>query len=75
LSSKAVFPLDTPTVGFAADFRVITMDQRNADGQSRVPITAQDGRDAYRQMTSPSSTAAVSLSAISMVSASAYRSS
>jgi len=36
-----------PTVEFAADFRVIAMDQRNAGGQSRAPITAQDGWDAY----------------------------
>jgi pimeloyl-ACP methyl ester carboxylesterase len=32
-----------PTTEFAANFRVIAMDQRNAGGQSRAPITAQDG--------------------------------
>ncbi len=35
-----------PTVEFASDFRVIAMDQRNA-GQSRAPITAQDGWQTY----------------------------
>ena len=39
-------PID-PTTEFAADFRVIAMDQRNAGGQSRAPITAQDGWDSY----------------------------
>ena len=32
-----------PTTEFAANHRVIAMDQRNAGGQSRAPITAQDG--------------------------------
>jgi pimeloyl-ACP methyl ester carboxylesterase len=32
-----------PTTEFAENFRVIAMDQRNAGGQSRAPITAQDG--------------------------------
>ncbi len=32
-----------PLTEFAADFRVIAMDQRNAGGKSRAPITAQDG--------------------------------
>jgi pimeloyl-ACP methyl ester carboxylesterase len=32
---------------FADKFRVIAMDQRNAGGQSRAPITAQDGWDSY----------------------------
>ena len=32
-----------PTTELAADFRVIAMDQRNAGGRSRAPITAQDG--------------------------------
>ena len=36
-----------PTSEFADKFRVIAMDQRNAGGQSRAPITAQDGWDAY----------------------------
>jgi pimeloyl-ACP methyl ester carboxylesterase len=36
-----------PTVEFASKFRVIAMDQRNAGGQSRAPITAQDGWDTY----------------------------
>jgi pimeloyl-ACP methyl ester carboxylesterase len=36
-----------PTTEFAADYRVIAMDQRNAGGQSRAPITARDGWDSY----------------------------
>ena len=36
-----------PTTEFAANHRVIAMDQRNAGGQSRAPITAQDGWDTY----------------------------
>jgi len=36
-----------PTTEFAATFRVIAMDQRNAGGQSRAPITAQDGWHTY----------------------------
>jgi pimeloyl-ACP methyl ester carboxylesterase len=36
-----------PTTEFAADYRVIAMDQRNAGGRSRAPITAQDGWDSY----------------------------
>src|ERR1700733_2664573 len=36
-----------PTTEFAAKFRVIAMDQRNAGGQSRAPITARDGWDSY----------------------------
>jgi pimeloyl-ACP methyl ester carboxylesterase len=36
-----------PTTDFAKDFRVIVMDQRNAGGQSRAPITAKDGWDDY----------------------------
>ena len=36
-----------PTVEFASKFRVIAMDQRNAGGQSRAPITAQDGWNTY----------------------------
>ena len=36
-----------PTIEFADKFRVIAMDQRNAGGKSRAPITAQDGWDSY----------------------------
>jgi pimeloyl-ACP methyl ester carboxylesterase len=36
-----------PTTEFGADFRVIAMDQRNAGGQSRAPITARDGWHSY----------------------------
>jgi pimeloyl-ACP methyl ester carboxylesterase len=36
-----------PTTEWAKDFRVIAMDQRNAGGQSRAPITAKDGWDDY----------------------------
>jgi pimeloyl-ACP methyl ester carboxylesterase len=36
-----------PTTEFAANYRVIAMDQRNAGGKSRAPITAQDGWDSY----------------------------
>lgn len=36
-----------PTTEFAAHFRVIAMDQRNAGGRSRGPITAQDGWQTY----------------------------
>src|SRR5688572_13812763 len=36
-----------PITEFAANFRVIAMDQRNAGGQSRAPIAAQDGWDTY----------------------------
>src|SRR5712691_11282457 len=36
-----------PTTEWAANYRVIAMDQRNAGGRSRAPITAQDGWDAY----------------------------
>jgi pimeloyl-ACP methyl ester carboxylesterase len=36
-----------PTTEFAGSFRVIAMDQRNAGGQSRGPITAQDGWHTY----------------------------
>ena len=38
-----------PITEFAGDFRVIAMDQRNAGGQSRAPITARDSRDSYTQ--------------------------
>jgi pimeloyl-ACP methyl ester carboxylesterase len=36
-----------PTTELAANFRVIAMDQRNAGGKSRAPITAQDGWPTY----------------------------
>jgi len=36
-----------PTTEFASNYRVIAMDQRNAGGQSRAPITAQDNWDNY----------------------------
>ena len=36
-----------PTTEFAANYRVIAMDQRNASGRSRAPITAQDGWHSY----------------------------
>jgi pimeloyl-ACP methyl ester carboxylesterase len=38
-----------PITEFAGDFRVIAMDQRNAGGQSRAPITARDGWDSYTE--------------------------
>jgi pimeloyl-ACP methyl ester carboxylesterase len=36
-----------PMTDFADTFRVIVMDQRNAGGRSRAPITAQDGWHTY----------------------------
>jgi len=36
-----------PIAEFSPSFRVIVMDQRNAGGQSRAPITGQDGWDSY----------------------------
>jgi len=36
-----------PITEFAPSFRVIAMDQRNAGGRSRAPITAQDGWHTY----------------------------
>jgi pimeloyl-ACP methyl ester carboxylesterase len=36
-----------PTTELAKNFRVIAMDQRNAGGQSRAPISAQDGWHTY----------------------------
>jgi len=44
--SEASAPIN-PITEFGADYRVIAMDQRNAGGQSRAPITAEDGWDAY----------------------------
>lgn len=40
--SQPAAPIN-PIAEFAADFRVIAMDQRNAGGRSRAPITAGDG--------------------------------
>jgi pimeloyl-ACP methyl ester carboxylesterase len=36
-----------PVTEFGGDFRVIVMDQRNAGGQSKAPITAADGWHSY----------------------------
>ncbi len=36
-----------PTIEFASDFLVIAMDQRNAGGQSRGPVSAEDGWNTY----------------------------
>jgi pimeloyl-ACP methyl ester carboxylesterase len=36
-----------PVAEFAGNCRVIVMDQRNAGGRSRAPLTAQDGWDSY----------------------------
>ncbi|HVH80312.1 MAG TPA: alpha/beta hydrolase, partial [Stellaceae bacterium] len=36
-----------PTTEFVQEFRVIAMDQRNAGGQSRAPVTGADGWDDY----------------------------
>jgi pimeloyl-ACP methyl ester carboxylesterase len=44
--SRPASPVN-PTTVFADGFRVIAMDQRNAPGQSRAPITAQDGWHSY----------------------------
>lgn len=44
--SQASAPIN-PITEFADRYRVIAMDQRNAGGQSRGPITAQDGWDTY----------------------------
>ena len=44
--SQASAPIN-PTIEWAADYRVIAMDQRNAGGQSHAPITAQDGWDSF----------------------------
>ena len=44
--SRPAAPIN-PITEFAADFRVIVMDQRNAGGRSRAPITAQDGWHTY----------------------------
>ena len=44
--SKPMAPIN-PTTEWADTFRVIAMDQRNAGGTSRAPITAKDGWDTY----------------------------
>lgn len=44
--SRPAAPIN-PITEFASTFRVIVMDQRNAGGQSRAPITAQDGWQTY----------------------------
>jgi len=44
--SRRAAPIN-PTTEFAGSFRVIAMDQRNAGGRSRAPITAQDGWPTY----------------------------
>ncbi|MGH7304818.1 MAG: alpha/beta fold hydrolase [Candidatus Rokuibacteriota bacterium] len=44
--SRPAAPVN-PTTEFASSFRVIAMDQRNAGGRSRGPITAQDGWQTY----------------------------
>jgi pimeloyl-ACP methyl ester carboxylesterase len=44
--SRPAAPVN-PITEFAARYRVIAMDQRNAGGRSRAPITAQDGWHSY----------------------------
>jgi pimeloyl-ACP methyl ester carboxylesterase len=44
--SRPASPVN-PITEFSPEFRVIAMDQRNAPGQSRAPITAQDGWQNY----------------------------
>ena len=44
--SRPAAPIN-PITEFAASFRVIAMDQRNAGGQSHAPISAQDGWGTY----------------------------
>jgi pimeloyl-ACP methyl ester carboxylesterase len=44
--SRPAAPIN-PVTEFASSFRVIAMDQRNAGGQSRAPITAQDDWSTY----------------------------
>jgi pimeloyl-ACP methyl ester carboxylesterase len=44
--SRPAAPIN-PTIEVAARFRVIAMDQRNAGGRSRAPITAEDGWATY----------------------------
>src|SRR5947208_13463666 len=44
--SQSSAPIN-PTTEFAGNYRVIAMDQRNAGGKSRAPMTAQDNWDSY----------------------------
>ena len=44
--SRPAAPVN-PTTEFAGSYRVIAMDQRNAGGRSRAPISAQDGWHTY----------------------------
>ena len=44
--SRPAAPIN-PLTELAKDYRVIAMDQRNAGGRSRAPITAQDGWPTY----------------------------
>jgi len=44
--SRPAAPVN-PTTELAAHYRMIAMDQRNAGGRSRAPITAQDGWHTY----------------------------
>ena len=44
--SRPAAPIN-PTTELAKSFRVIAMDQRNAGGKSRAPITSQDSWDTY----------------------------
>jgi pimeloyl-ACP methyl ester carboxylesterase len=44
--SRPAAPIN-PTTEWAGSFRVIAMDQRNAGGRSRAPITARDGWPTY----------------------------
>src|SRR5262249_35898464 len=44
--SQASAPIN-PTTEWSKQFRVIAMDQRNAGGRSRAPITAGDGWHSY----------------------------
>jgi pimeloyl-ACP methyl ester carboxylesterase len=43
---QSMAPID-PTTEWAANYRVIAMDQRNAGGQSHAPITTRSGWDDY----------------------------
>ena len=45
--NRPMAPINVTTELAAAGFRVIAMDQRNAGGRSRAPITAKDGWDTY----------------------------
>ena len=44
--SKPMAPIN-PITDWAANYRVIVMDQRNAGGKSHAPVTAQDGWHSY----------------------------